>query len=206
MYSSRFGHFGTAFQQSALFLDADQFLDINDEHSFRIFFGKIKEKTTISTIFVTFVPENSNTMKKSILIAMAIIAFGLTANAQEKKAESKVKHLTYNEFLKKVWDFEKDPNTFNYKGKLPAIIDFYADWCGPCRRVAPIMERLAEEYDGKLLVYKINTDKERELASAFQVRSIPMVLFVPMEGQPMMSVGAMQEQEYKKVVEEQLLK
>ena len=145
-------------------------------------------------------------MKKSILIAIAILAFGFAANAQEKKEEPKVKHLTYNEFIKKVWDFEKDPTTFNYKGKLPAVIDFYADWCGPCRRVAPIMERLAEEYDGKLLVYKINTDKERELAAAFQVKSIPMVLFVPMEGQPMMSVGAMQEQEYKKVVEEQLLK
>ena len=132
-------------------------------------------------------------MKKSILIAMIVLALGITANAQEEKKESKVIHLTYNEFIKKVWDFEKDPNTFNYKGKLPAVIDFYADWCGPCRRVAPIMERMAEEYDGKL-------------AQAFQVRSIPMVLFIPMEGQPMMSVGALQEAEYKKVVEEQLLK
>ena len=145
-------------------------------------------------------------MRKTVLIVMAIIAVSIGTSAQEKKEESKVIHLTYKEFLKKVWDFEKDPNTFNYKGKLPALIDFYADWCGPCRRVAPIMEKMAEEYDGKLLVYKINTDQERELASAFQVRSIPMVLFVPMEGQPMMSVGAMQEAEYRKVVEEQLLK
>lgn len=146
------------------------------------------------------------TMKKTILIAMAIIATSIAANAQEEKKESKVIHLTYKEFLKKVWDFEKDPNTFNYKGKLPAVIDFYADWCGPCRRVAPIMERMAEEYDGKLLVYKINTDQEKGLSSAFQIRSIPTVLFIPMEGQPMMQVGAMQEAEYKKVVEEQLLK
>ncbi|MBQ6770265.1 MAG: thioredoxin [Bacteroidales bacterium] len=145
-------------------------------------------------------------MKKTILIAMAIIATSIAANAQEEKKESKVIHLTYKEFLKKVWDFEKDPNTFNYKGKLPAVIDFYADWCGPCRRVAPIMERMAEEYDGKLLVYKINTDQEKGLSSAFQIRSIPTVLFIPMEGQPMMQVGAMQEAEYKKVVEEQLLK
>ena len=108
--------------------------------------------------------------------------------------------------MKNVWDFEKDPTTFVYKGKLPAVIDFYADWCGPCRRVAPIMERLAEEYDGKLIVYKINTDQERELASVFQIKSIPMVLFIPMEGQPMMSVGAMQEKEYKQIVEEQLFK
>ena len=146
-------------------------------------------------------------MRKTILIAIAILAFGLSANAQEeKKAESKVKHLTYREFLSKVWNFESSPNTFVYKGDLPAIVDFYADWCGPCRRVAPIMEKLAEEYEGKLLVYKVNTDQERALATAFNVKSIPMVLFIPKEGQPMMQVGAMPEEGYRKVVTEQLLK
>ena len=145
-------------------------------------------------------------MKKAILFAMIFMVAGLTANAQEEKKESKVKHLTYNEFLKKVWDFEKNPNTFNYKGKLPAIVDFYADWCGPCRRVAPIMEKLAEEYDGKLLIYKVNTQNEAKLASAFQIRSIPTVLFIPMEGQPMMQVGALPEEGYRQVIEEQLLK
>ena len=145
-------------------------------------------------------------MKKTILLAMVILATTFTACAQDKKDESKVKQLTYKEFLKKVWNFENNPNTFVYKGKLPAVIDFYADWCGPCRRVAPIMEKLAEEYDGQLLVYKINVDQEKELANAFQVKSIPMVLFIPLEGQPMMQVGAMQEAEYKKVVEEQLIK
>ena len=145
-------------------------------------------------------------MKKAALLTMIVLAFGIAANAQEKKEESKVKHLTYKEFTKKVWDFEKDPGTFVYKGKLPAVIDFYADWCGPCRRVAPIMEQMAEEYDGRLLVYKINVDQEKELASAFGVKSIPMVLFIPVEGQPMMQVGAMAEAEYKRVVEENLLK
>ena len=145
-------------------------------------------------------------MRKTILLAMVILATAFTANAQDKKEETKVKQLTYNEFTKKIWDFEKDPSTFVYKGKLPAVIDFYADWCGPCRRVAPIMEKLAEEYDGKLLVYKVNVDQEKELSAAFQVKSIPMVLFIPMEGQPMMQVGAMQEAEYKKVVEEHLIK
>ncbi|MCR5658780.1 MAG: thioredoxin [Bacteroidales bacterium] len=145
-------------------------------------------------------------MKKSILLVLALLMVGITSNAQDKKEESKVKHLTYNEFLKKVWNFESNPSTFVYKGKLPAVIDFYADWCGPCRRVAPIMEKLAEEYDGKLLVYKVNTDQERELANAFQVKSIPMVLFIPLEGQPMMQVGAMQEADYKKIVTEKLLK
>ena len=145
-------------------------------------------------------------MKKTILIAMMILATAFTVNAQDKKDDSKVKHLTYNEFLHKVWDFEDDPNTFKYRGKLPAVVDFYADWCGPCRRVAPIMEKMAEEFEGRLVVYKVNTDQERGLASAFQVKSIPMVLFIPMEGQPMMQVGALPEEGYRKVVEEQLLK
>ena len=175
--------------------------------------GKNREKTIVQTILnkisklcVFLQAEIHNLMKKSILIAIAILAFGFMANAQEKKEESKVKHLTYKEFLSKVWDFEKDATTFTYKGKLPAVIDFYANWCGPCRRVAPIMEKLAEEYDGKLLVYKVNVDQEKELSSTFQVKSIPMVLFVPMEGQPMMQVGAMPEEGYRKVIDEQLIK
>jgi thioredoxin len=145
-------------------------------------------------------------MKKAILIALVVIATAMTVNAQEKKTESNVKQLTYREFIKNVWDFERDPYAFNYKGKLPAVIDFYADWCGPCRRVAPIMEKLAEEYDGKLIIYKVNTQYETELAKAFQIRSIPTVLFIPVEGQPMMQVGAMPEEGYRKVVVEQLLK
>jgi len=157
-------------------------------------------------IFAIFAQEISIKMKKFILIALALFVGCITVNAQEQKEESKVKHLTYNEFLRKVWDFEKDPTTFKYKGKLPAIVDFYADWCGPCRRVAPIMEKLAEEYDGRLLIYKVNTQYEADLANAFQIRSIPTVLFIPMEGQPMMQVGALPEEGYRKVIEEQLLK
>ena len=145
-------------------------------------------------------------MKKTLIIAMIILATAITANAQGKKTESKVKHLTYNEFLHKVWNFENNPTICKYKGNVPAVIDFYADWCGPCRRIAPVMERLAEEYDGRLVVYKINVDQEKELASAFQAKSIPMVLFIPLEGQPMKQVGAMPEESYRKIIEEQLLK
>ena len=145
-------------------------------------------------------------MKKSILFAMILMVVCLSSNAQDKKEDTKVKHLTYNEFLHKVWNFESSPETFKYKGKLPAVIDFYANWCGPCRRVAPIMEQLAKDYEGKLLVYKVNVDEEKKLASVFQVKSIPMVLFIPLEGQPMMQVGAMQEEKYRQIVEEQLIK
>ena len=145
-------------------------------------------------------------MKKAILIALVVMVTAMTANAQEKKAESKVQHLTYKEFLKKVWDFEKDPSTWKYKGKLPAVVDFYADWCGPCRRIAPIMEKFAEEYEGKLLVYKINVSEEKDLASVFQVSSIPMVLFIPVEGMPMKQVGALPEAGYRETIEEFLIK
>ena len=150
--------------------------------------------------------KHKNVMKKSLIIAIIMLVVGSTACAQSKKDEPKVKNLTYSEFIKKVWDFEKNPNTVNYKGKLPAVIDFYADWCGPCRRVAPIMEKLAEDYDGKLLVYKINVDQEKDLAAAFQVSSIPMVLFIPVKGQPMKQVGAMAEDDYRRIIVEQLIK
>jgi thioredoxin len=122
------------------------------------------------------------------------------------QSEAKPVFLTYDAFLKNVWNFEKNPQQWVYEGDVPCVIDFYADWCGPCKRVAPIMDELAKEFDGKLKVYKINVDKERKLASVFQVRSIPSVLFVPKEGKPMMQVGAMQRDDYFKVVKEQLLK
>ncbi len=146
-------------------------------------------------------------MKKALFTLALCILFGAASFAQEEaKVESKVKQLTYSEFIKTIWDFEKNNTTFDYKGKLPAVIDFYADWCGPCRRVGPIMEKMAQEYDGKLLVYKVNVDNERQLASVFGVRSIPMVLFIPVEGQPMAQTGAMTEQQYRQVIEKELLK
>ena len=146
-------------------------------------------------------------MKKALFTLALCILFGAASFAQEEtKVETKVKQLTYSEFIKTIWDFEKNNDTFIYKGELPAVIDFYADWCGPCRRVGPIMEKMAKEYDGKLLVYKVNVDNERQLASVFGVRSIPMVLFIPVKGQPMAQTGAMTEQQYRQVIEKELLK
>ena len=144
-------------------------------------------------------------MRKSIILTLICIAFSANIFAQEK-ADAKVISLTYNEFVKKVWNFEKDPNTFKYEGKLPCVVDFYATWCGPCRKVSPIMEKIAKEYDGMLIIYKIDVDKELKLASTFSVRSIPTVLFIPMEGQPMKQVGALSEQQYKQIIEDNLLK
>jgi thioredoxin len=146
------------------------------------------------------------TMKKSIIFAFLILMTGVHVLAQEQNKESKVQHLTYQGFLDKIWDFEKNTNAFVFKGKTSVIVDFYADWCGPCRKVAPIMEKLANEYDGRLTIYKVNIDHEKDLAAAFQVRSIPTVLFIPLKGQPAMQVGAMSEADYRKVVKEMLLK
>ena len=114
-------------------------------------------------------------------------------------------HLTYDTFLKQVWNFEANPQEWVYEGDVPCVIDFYATWCGPCKRVAPIMEELAKEYDGKIKIYKIDVDKEKQLASVFRVRSIPSVLFVPKKGKPQMQTGAMPRDAYFKVVKEQLL-
>lgn len=125
-----------------------------------------------------------------------------TAMAQK---QGKVEYLTYDTFLEKVWNFEASPQNWVYEGDVPAIIDFYADWCAPCRKIAPIMDKLAEEYAGKLKIYKIDVDKEQRLAGVFQVRSIPSVLFTPVNGKPMMQAGALTEEMYVKVIEEQLL-
>lgn len=143
-------------------------------------------------------------MKKSLFLVCMLLLLGANTIAQNK--ETKVQQLTYKGFLSNIWDFEKNPNAFVFKGKTAVIVDFYANWCGPCRKVAPIMEKLANEYEGRLTIYKVNIDEEQVLAGAFQISSIPTVLFIPMEGRPMMQVGAMLEQDYRKVVEDHLLK
>ena len=114
-------------------------------------------------------------------------------------------HLTKAEFLTKVYNYEKNPKEWKYEGKLPAIVDFYATWCGPCKMVAPILEELAGEYKGKIVVYKIDTDKESELSAAFGIRSIPTLLFIPVEGTPQVSQGAMPKDALKKAIDEFLL-
>ena len=110
------------------------------------------------------------------------------------------------EFLAKVYNFEKNPEEWKYEGDKPAIVDFYADWCGPCKMVAPILDELAKEYDGQIVIYKVDTEKEQELAGAFGIRSIPSILFIPMEGKPEMAQGAMPKASFKKAIDEFLLK
>jgi thioredoxin len=112
--------------------------------------------------------------------------------------------LTKETFLKKVFNYEANKD-WKFEGELPCVIDFWAPWCGPCRMVAPVMEDLSVEFAGKVNFYKINTDVEQELGSAFGIRSIPSLLFVPKDGQPKMAVGALPKESLKKAIEEELL-
>ncbi len=112
--------------------------------------------------------------------------------------------LTKQTFLEKVFDYEKNKE-WKFAGQLPAIVDFWAPWCGPCRAVAPVMEELSTEYEGKVHFYKVNTDVEQELAAVFGIRSIPSLLFIPKEGTPQMAVGALPKDQLKQVIESELI-
>jgi thioredoxin 1 len=114
-----------------------------------------------------------------------------------------LEHLTKETFKQKVFNFEENKE-WKFEGDKPALIDFYADWCMPCKMVAPILEELSQEYNGKLVIYKVNTEEERELSALFGIRSIPSLLFVPKDGQPQMAMGALPKDSFEKAIKEVL--
>lgn len=150
-----------------------------------------------------------------LLLLVLITGISLTTYAQTNnskteepaKTENKVKtiHLNKIDFLKKVANYEANPNEWKYLGDKPALIDFYADWCGPCKAVAPVLEELAKEYDGEIYIYKIDTEAELELSALFGIRSIPSLLFVPMNGTPQMAQGALPKNALKEAIDKVLL-
>jgi thioredoxin len=109
--------------------------------------------------------------------------------SETKEIIDKPVHITKADFLAKIMDYEKNPTKWVFQGELPCLIDFYADWCAPCRQTAPILDELAREYSGKIIIYKIDVQKERELASVFGIQSIPAFLYCPLSGNPTMSTG-----------------
>lgn len=117
---------------------------------------------------------------------------------------NKVVFLTTQEFKEKVFNYDVNKE-WKYEGELPAIIDFYADWCGPCKMVAPVLEELAKEYAGKINIYKVNTEQEQELATVFGIRSIPTLLFVPQNDKPQAAMGAMPKPSFVEAIKNVLL-
>ncbi len=125
--------------------------------------------------------------------------------AVEKKATVKATELTTDQFCKKILDI-KTAKTWEYKGTKPAIIDFHAPWCGPCRKMGPIFDKLANEYAGQVEFYKVNIDNEQQLAQYFGISSIPALLFIPAEGEPQGAMGLIPEENLKQAIDSLLLK
>lgn len=148
---------------------------------------------------------------KLIRLIIAILVFSpvlnmYAGNHEPNKNEAGVIPLTKVEFIKRIHDFETNPTQWKYQGKKPSIVDFYATWCGPCKRLSPLLEELSREYAGKIDFYKIDVDKEPEIARAFGISSIPTLLFSPMKEDPVVTQGALSKEQLKEIIEKTLLK
>lgn len=147
-------------------------------------------------------------MKRLLFFLASAVIIALSTKAQSVSSDSngKVIHIGKTEFVEKIYDYEKNPDKWIYNGKKPAIVDFYADWCGPCRMLSPTLESLAHKYKDKIIIYKVNTDKERELAAAFGITSLPTLLFIPMNKMPQVAQGALPKEDLEKAINDFLLK
>ncbi len=155
-------------------------------------------------------------MKKLIFASIMLVGFltSCTGKTKERKIEDKQQteqkmapiHLTKAEFLSKVANFQANSTEWKYLGDKPCIIDFYATWCGPCKMVAPILDELANEYNGQIYIYKVDVDAEPEIAAAYGIQSIPTIFFSAMTGNPQVSQGGMRKEDFKKMITDVLLK
>ena len=144
-------------------------------------------------------------MKKLVLSVFAVLLFLCSGFSLYAQPEKKPEDLTKETFMKKVWNYELSPNEFVYLGDKPCILDFWAGWCGWCRKISPFLEEFCKTYDGKIYVYKINTDQQKELQALFQASSLPTVIFIPMKGQPKATRGALSKEQYEQLINQILL-
>jgi thioredoxin len=156
---------------------------------------------------------------KNLILTTLLAVFALSAGCASQGNENKSLAMNNSsvadegkavkrggwQVINQVYNYEVNPDEWVYEGDLPAIVDFYADWCAPCRIIAPILDELAEEYKGKIRIYKVDTDREKDLARAFNIRSIPTLLFIPAEGRPQISQGALPKETLKQVIDNFLL-
>ena len=145
-------------------------------------------------------------MKKIVASLIVFFALVSTLSAQTQKEESTVIQMNKQMFLDKVFDYTTGATEWKYQGNKPAVIDFYATWCGPCRMVAPILKDLAKEYGDQIVIYKVDTDKEKELSMAMGIQSLPTIVFIPQTGKPQVRVGAADKATFKRAIDEVLLK
>ena len=145
-------------------------------------------------------------MKKIVASLIVFFALVSTLSAQTQKEESSVIQMNKQMFLDKVFDYTTGATEWKYLGNKPCVIDFYATWCGPCRMVAPILKDLAKEYGEEIVIYKVDTDKEKELSMAMGIQSLPTIVFIPQSGQPQVIVGAADKDTFKRAIDEVLLK
>lgn len=149
-------------------------------------------------------------MKKLIPLLLCLFCgmFLFQINAQvaapQQAQNGKPVKVDKAQFLKYIYNYEKHPDQWTNEGTLPCIIDFYADWCGPCRKLAPILDNIAKKYKGKLIVYKVDTESQRELAAYFNIQSLPTLVFVPMNGTPQAAMGLLPQEDIEKIIEEVL--
>ena len=141
-----------------------------------------------------------------IFLMSAFSACGQNVGAGKNDEKMNTIKIDKAQFLEKIYNYEKNPQTWKYEGDKPAIVDFFATWCGPCKTLGPVLEELAEEYEGKIYIYKVDVDQEPELSGAFGIRSVPTLLFIPANGEPSMSPGAPSKAQLKQIIEGHLLK
>ena len=142
---------------------------------------------------------------KKILASLVLLFAVITTYAQNQPEETAVIQMNKQMFLDKVFDYTSGATEWNYKGEKPAVIDFYATWCGPCRSIAPVMKDLAKEYGDSIVIYKVDTDREKELSGAMGIQSLPTIVFIPKSGQPQVIIGAADKATFRRAIDEVLL-
>lgn len=171
--------------------------------NYKFIFCKLTQNLSYKHYFCYFC-KNHTDMKRIIIITAMFLTLGTIAACGNDDKKGTVIELTSEDFNNKVFDLESEEMT--YLGKLPAIVDFNASWCGPCRQIAPILEELAAEYEGQIVIYKVDVDKCGDIAAAFGIQSIPAVLYIPVDGEPQMTVGSRGKNQFKTEIQNILLK